>query len=108
MAVQQVIDAATMPNFYTRVAFLALKAAQNVASEDPKTDNHANRVAYSNRILSGADSALLLTLHLVASNATIAGKLEAEGGNGVPDSDIEFALGSIWDARSNAFAPGKS
>lgn len=104
MATKDIIDAASEPVFYTRVAFIALKAAQNVANEDPATPNHANRMAYAGRVLTGEDKALLIALHIAASNPTIAGTLETGGGDAVPDGDIEFAMGQIWDARSNAFA----
>jgi hypothetical protein len=102
MATTDIINAASDPVFYTRVAFIALKVAQNVATEDPAAPNHANRIAYCSRIFSGQDKAILLANHVVASNATIAAALDA--GTAVPDSDIEFALSSIWDARANSFA----
>ena len=104
MATKAIIAAASDPVFYTRVAFIALKSAQNVAAEDPATANHANRVAYAGRVLTGNDKALLIALHIAASNATIAATLESGGGDAVPDGDIEFAMGQIWDARANAFA----
>jgi hypothetical protein len=105
MTTKAIIAAASDPTFYTRVAFIALKAAQNVANEDPGTANHANRLAYAGRVLTGADKASLLALHIAASNPTIAGTLETGGGDAVPDGDIEFAMGEIWDARANAYAP---
>lgn len=104
MATRDIIAAASDPVYYTRVSFIALKAAQNVASEDPATDNHANRVAYAGRVLTGDDKALLIALHIAASNPTIAATLETDGGDAVPDGDIEYAMGQIWDARANAFA----
>ncbi|RWP05111.1 hypothetical protein [Mesorhizobium sp.] len=104
MATKDIIAAASNPTYYTRVAFIALKAAQNVAAEDPATANHANRVAYAGRVMTGEDKALLLALHIAASNATIAGTLESSGGDAVPDGDIEYAMGQIWDARANAYA----
>ncbi|MGO7533108.1 hypothetical protein [Rhizobium leguminosarum] len=104
MATKDIIAAASNPVFYTRVAFIALKAAQNVSNEDPATANHANRLNYSGRVLTGDDKALLISLHIAASNATIAATLESSGGDAVPDGDIEFAMGQIWDARANAFA----
>ena len=104
MATSDIIAAASDPVFYTRVAFIALKAAQNVASEDPATANHANRVDYAERVFRGGDNALLVAMHIAASNGTIAGTLETGGGAAVPDGDLEFAMGQIWDARSNAFA----
>src|SRR5687767_8150013 len=96
MSTTDIIDAASVPTFYTRVAFISLKAAQNVASEDPQTPNHPNRLAYSGRVMRGDDMALLIALHVAASNATIAATLETSGGDAVPDGDIEFAMGQIW------------
>ncbi|WP_046869348.1 hypothetical protein [Microvirga massiliensis] len=106
MATRDIIAAASQPTFYTRVSFLALKTAQNVASEDPSTPNHANRLAYANRVLRGEDKALLLALHIAAANNVIAGGLEEVGESAIPDADIEFVLSTIWDARANAFAAG--
>jgi len=102
----EIIAEASKPTFYSRVAYIALKVAQNVASEDPGAANHANRVAYSSRIFAGQDNAVLLAQHVVSSNPTIAATMEADGSDAVPDGDIEFALASIWDARANAFATG--
>lgn len=104
MSTQQIIDAASQPTFYTRVSYIALKVAQNVASEDPATPNHDNRMNYAGRVLTGMDNALLLSLNIAATNPTIAHTLETQGGDAVPDGDIEFAMGAIWDSRSNAYA----
>jgi hypothetical protein len=97
-----VVQAAADPDFYTRVSFLAVKTAQNVASEDPTASNHEARVQYANRVFRGDDGAALLAQH-VATNPAIAAALETGGPSAVPDGDIEFALASIWDARANAF-----
>lgn len=105
MSTKEIITAASDPTFYTRVSFISLKVAQQVASEPEDHPNHKNRVAYSNRIFMGADNALLLSNHVAASNPTIAAALETSGGDAVPDEDIEFALASIWDARATAFEP---
>ena len=107
MSTEQIIAEASKPTFYSRVSFISLKVAQNVATEDPGTANHANRIAYSGRIFAGQDNAVLLSMHVASSNPTIASTLETSGGNAVPDADIEFALGSIWDSRANSFAAGE-
>ena len=104
MSTQQVIEGASQPTFYNRVAYIALKVAQNVATEADSTPNHANRLMYCARIFAGDDSALLLSNHVSASNPTIASILETQGPDAVPDADIEFALGAIWDSRANSFA----
>lgn len=104
MSSMEIVTAASDPAFYTRVSYIALKVAQNIAAEDPAQPNHTNRVAYANRIFQGTDSAILLAQH-VATNAVIASALENGGPEAPPDGDIEFTLATIWDARANAFAP---
>ena len=104
MATREIIAEASRPVFYTRVAFLALKAAQNVATESESTPNHANRLAYAGRVMSGEDKAILLALHVAAANPVIASALETTGAESVPDGDIEFVMGTIWNARADAFA----
>lgn len=104
MSTTDIINAASDPVFYTRVSFISLKVAQNVAAEDPGYPNHQNRLAYCAQIFRGDDNALLLSLHIASSNPTIAATLETEGGAAVPDGDIEFAMATIWDARANSFA----
>ena len=104
MASSDIIAEVSKPEFYTRVSFISLKVAQNVAAEPPETANNANRTAYSSRIFRGDEDALMLSMHLVSSNAAITATIEAEGGSAVPDGDIEFALATIWDSRANAFA----
>jgi hypothetical protein len=99
-----VVTAASDPMFYSRVSFIALKVAQMVSAEDPSYANHENRVAYANRVFQGADNAILLAQH-VATNPSISASLSASGPDGPLDSDIEYTLTSIWDARANAFAP---
>ena len=48
----------------------------------------------------------MLAMHVVSANPVIEQTVDTEGGDAVPDSDIEFALATIWDSRSNAFAAG--
>jgi hypothetical protein len=82
--------------------------AQNVASEDPATPNHTERMNYAEIIMRGEEKPQLVSAHVISSNPTIAAAIESDPpalGSNVPDSDIEFALSSIWDARSLAFAP---
>ena len=107
MAALDLIQAASDETFAARVMMIAFKVAQNVASEDPATTSHAQRVAYAQRIMRGDDKPRLIAAHVIASNATISAEIEgasAQHGANVPDGDIEFALSSIWTARSLAFA----
>jgi hypothetical protein len=93
--------------FASRVMMISYKVAQNVASEDPATADHAVRVDYAGRVIRGADNPKNMAAHVISSNPTIAATIESDPaafGSNVPDGDIEFALSSIWTSRANAFA----
>lgn len=107
MSALDLITAASDDTFSGRVMMISFKVAQNVASEDPATPDHAERVAYAQMVIRGEEKPKLLAAHAISSNATIAATIEADPaqkGANVPDSDIEFALASIWTARALAFA----
>lgn len=107
MASLDLIETASDATFAGRVMMIAFKVSQNVASEDPGTASHLQRVTYAQRIMRGDDKPNLMAAHVIASNPTIAAAIEAlpaQKGANVPDGDIEFALASIWSARSLAFA----
>jgi hypothetical protein len=89
-----------------RVAMIQLKVAQNVASEDPATANHAERINYAYYVIRGDENPKMVSAH-VNTNPSIAASIDAapeQLGANIPDGDIEFTLASIWDARALAFA----
>jgi len=101
------IATASDPTFSGRVMMISFKVAQNVASEDPGTANHAERVEYASFVIMGREKPQLLAAHVISSNGTIQAAIDSDPaalGSNVPDSDIEFAQASIWDARSIAYA----
>ncbi|MCA1452821.1 hypothetical protein I6F35_06250 [Bradyrhizobium sp. BRP22] len=101
------IATASDATFSGRVMMIMFKVAQNVASEDPATPNHAERIDYASLVIRGEEKPQLVSAHVISSNATIAAAIDSDPaalGSNVPDGDIEFALASIWDARSLAFA----
>jgi hypothetical protein len=107
MAAVDLIATARNDEFAGRVMMISYKVAQAVASEDPATPDHAVRLDYAGRIIRGADNPKNMAAHVISSNPTIAANIESDPskfGSNVPDADIEFALSSIWTARSNAFA----
>jgi hypothetical protein len=107
MSAEDLIRTARDETYAGRVAMIQLKVAQNVASEEPTTPNHAERVDYSYLVIRGAENPKMVAAHVNASNPSIAAAIEGAPellGSNVPDGDIEFALASIWDARSIAFA----
>ena len=88
---------------------ITFKVAQMVATEDAGTAHHTERLDYAFRNITGDENPKLVAAHVISSNPTIAATIEANPenkGSDVPDADIEFALSSIWDARSLAFAGG--
>lgn len=108
MSAQDLIRAARDDTYAGRVAMIQLGVAQNVASEDPATANHAERIAYSYYVIRGAENPKMVAAHVNSQpgiKITIEADPEKLGAN-VPDSDIEFTLATIWDSRSLAFAAG--
>ena len=101
------IATASDATFSGRVMMLMFKTAQNVASEDPFTAHHTERIEYASMVIRGEEKPQLVAAHVISSNATISAAIDGDPaalGSNVPDGDIEFALASIWDARSLAFA----
>lgn len=93
--------------FASRVSMITFKVAQQVATEDAGTPNHAQRIDYAFRNIVGEENPKLVAAHLISSNGTIQAAIDANPelkGKNVPDADIEFALSSIWDARALAWA----
>ena len=109
MSALDLIATASDPTFAGRVMMIEFKVAQNVASEDPGTDHHAERIAYSGMVIRGEEKPQVVAAHVISSNPSISAQIESDPaalGSNVPDGDIEFALASIWDSRSLAFADG--
>jgi hypothetical protein len=107
MSALDLIATASDQTFAGRVMMLMFKTAQNVASEDPATPSHAERMDYTGLVIRGEEKPQLVSAHVISSNATISAAIEQDPaalGSNVPDGDIEFALASIWTARSLAFA----
>src|SRR6478735_12313498 len=99
MSSLDLIATARNDEFGARVLFIALRVAQNVASEDPGTADHVARANYASFVLRGEDNPKMIAAHLISSNGTIAAAIEGAPqlfGSNVPDGDIEFALATIW------------
>ena len=107
MSALDLIATASNDTFAGRVMMIMFKVGQDVASEDPATPNHAERMGYAELVMRGEEKPKLVATHVISSNQTIAQAIESDPdklGSNVPDGDIEFALSSIWTARSLAFA----
>jgi len=101
------IATARNDGFAGRVLFLSFTASQQVATEDPATANHAERLKYADHILIGGENSKILATHVIASNPTIQQEIDSDPaayGANVPDNDISFAISSIFTARAIAFA----
>lgn len=85
-------DLATDAVFVSRVEIALAKSAVAVSSEDPTTPYHAERAAYSKRVLDAPASA--------ASSAAIGVVTNAAIDESSPDDAIEFTINSLWNALS--------
>src|SRR5262245_6711179 len=79
MAAQDLITAARDDTYASRVAMIQLKVGQNVASEDPGTANHAERIAYAYYVIRGAENPKMVAAH-VNSQPGISVQIEADPG----------------------------
>jgi hypothetical protein len=107
MSALDLVATASDATFAGRVMMIMFKVAQNVASEDPGTVHHTERIAYSGFVIRGDEKPQVVAAHVISSNPTISMVIESDPaalGSNVPDGDIEFALASIWDSRSLAHA----
>lgn len=111
MSALDLIATASDPTFSGRVMMISFKVAQNVSSEDPGTVDHQVRIDYAGLVIVGNEKPQVVAAHVISSNPSISAQIEgdpAKLGSNVPDGDIEFALASIWTARSLAYASVKT
>lgn len=109
MSAEDLIRTARDDLYAGRVAMIQLKVAQQVASEDPATPNHIERINYAYVVIRGGENPKMVATH-VNTNPAIAAQIESDPaklGSNVPDSDIEFTMATIWDSRSLAFAAAR-
>lgn len=97
---------ATEQEFMQRVQYAMSVAAVNVYAESPTTQGHAARAALAVRVLNG-NFALVSACYGVLTNSTIAAEatIPSSGppaGNTIPDTDIQFAVNSIWNSLAGA------
>lgn len=94
---------ASNSEFQRRVKYYMTKGAVDVIAESIATVGHASRVAYSNGVLDGSASVLEHALAALC-NATVAAAadptLSQDGGFGITDNDLEFAINEHWNAMS--------
>ena len=85
--------------FQQRVHYAMLTAAVAVYYEAPGTTAHITRAQFASAVLNGQAN-LASAAAAVLTNATIAAEATATPtpGFGIPDTDIQFAVNSMWNA----------
>ena len=78
----------------------AVKSAISVAAEDVATANHAQRMNLAGQVLRSPGRWAEIMAEGVAANATILAS--AMGEQAIPDTDLEFAVASLWDAYAGS------
>ena len=80
------------PDLRQRFQAARIKSAWYVANEDPGTANHANRLAWANKIFSDYDADLDYEYRWLCSNATI-----QAAGVAATDTDVEYVVAVFLD-----------
>lgn len=109
MAVLDRIATARDDTFAARVAMLLMASAINVVNEDPTTANHANRLAFAQRVLKGELNNKVVAAVVIADNATIQSEIDgapSQLGSNVADNDLTFVINGIFTMLSDAYAAG--
>jgi len=100
MADLQDLGAIAADTAFQQRCFAALEqAAVNVAAESAQTANHFARAQFAEKVINGQVNMLevaeaVLTNASIAAEATVA---SLPGCTAVPDSDIEFAVSSLFN-----------
>ena len=89
--------------FQNRIKYALTSAAVSVYNELSSTTGHSARVSYAVSIINGNYNLAPASL-AVLTNPTIAAEatLSSAPDFGIPDSDIQFAVNSLWNALANA------
>ena len=90
----ELAELAVRPEFQARVRLIAVRVALEVIGEDLLTVNHANRAAFSAKILDGSYRSDRLALAVVTRPQI------TQDREGVTDAEIRMALLSVWNAFS--------
>ncbi len=89
--------------FQNRVKYALTSAAVSVYNELSSTTGHTARVAYATSVIQGSynlapASLAVLTNTSIATEATLGSAPDFA----IPDSDIQFAVNSLWNALATA------
>ena len=89
--------------FQNRIKYALTSAAISVYNEQSSTTGHTARVAYATSVIQGSYNLPSVTL-AVLTNSTISAEatLSSAPDFGIPDTDLQFAVNSLWNALANA------
>lgn len=91
--------------FSARVMMTFFKLASTVAGEAANTPNHANRLAFAQKLIKGADNPRLMAAQVIADNSTIASQIDGAPlslGSNISDADLLTACTASYNTRANA------
>jgi hypothetical protein len=109
MSALDLVTAARDDTFAARVAFCLMTSALNTANEDPGTSNHANRLAFAERVLKGEINSKLAAAAVIAYSSGVQTTINANPilrGADVADSDLQTAVDAMIDLWANSWAAG--
>ena len=89
--------------FQVRVDYYMQKAAIAIQSEALVTAGHTERAAYADEVVGGSASIKRHALAALTNGALAAAgdlSITADGGFGISDGDLEFAINEMWNAMS--------
>ena len=89
--------------FQNRIKYALTQAAVSVYNEASSSTGHTARLAYAVGVIGGSYNLASATL-AVLTNSTIAAEatLSSAPDFAIPDTDIQFAVNSLWNALANA------
>ena len=89
--------------FQNRIKYALTQAAVSVYNEASSTTGHVARLALATGVINGSYNVAPAAL-AVLTNSTIAAEatLSSAPDFAIPDSDIQFAVNSLWNALANA------
>lgn len=89
-------------DFRRRVSYALTVAALAAYNEGTGVTGHALRAAYATKVLASQFDLQGAVLGVLTNSTIAAESNSAVTGNGVPDSDIQFAVNSIYNALAGA------
>lgn len=93
---------ATSEDFRRRVAYALTVASIAVYAEAGTVQGHAARAAYASKVLNSQFDLHGAVLGVLANSTIAAESSSSASGSNVPDTDIQFAINSIFNVLAGA------